>query len=60
MIDFDKVMLDPQTGGLKPEFVPDSTTGGPATSCTRTAPAISPWEWRSTSICWRPKQQARR
>jgi lysophospholipase L1-like esterase len=29
VIDFDKVTLDPQSGGLKPEFVPDSTTGGP-------------------------------
>jgi lysophospholipase L1-like esterase len=27
--DFDKATLDPETGGLKPEFVPDSTTGGP-------------------------------
>jgi lysophospholipase L1-like esterase len=29
VIDFDKVVLDPQSGGLKPEFVPESTTGGP-------------------------------
>ena len=28
VIDFDHATLDPQTGGLKPEFVPDSTTGG--------------------------------
>ena len=27
--DFDKATLDPQTGGLKAEFVPESTTGGP-------------------------------
>jgi lysophospholipase L1-like esterase len=27
--DFDKATLDPQTGGLKPEFIPESTTGGP-------------------------------
>jgi lysophospholipase L1-like esterase len=27
--DFDKATLDTATGGLKPEFVPDSTTGGP-------------------------------
>jgi lysophospholipase L1-like esterase len=27
--DFDEATLDPQTGGLRPEFVPDSTTGGP-------------------------------
>lgn len=29
VIDFDKVVLDPQSGGLKPEYVPESTTGGP-------------------------------
>ena len=29
VIDFDRATLDPQTGGLKPEFVPESTTGGP-------------------------------
>ena len=28
VIDFDKATLDPQTGGLKVEFVPESTTGG--------------------------------
>ena len=27
MIDFDKATIDPETGGLKPEFVPDSTIG---------------------------------
>ena len=27
--DFDKATIDPQTGGLRPEFVPESTTGGP-------------------------------
>ena len=29
VIDFDKAVLDPATGGMRPEFVPDSTTGGP-------------------------------
>jgi lysophospholipase L1-like esterase len=29
VIDFDKATLDPMSGGLKPEFVPESTTGGP-------------------------------
>jgi lysophospholipase L1-like esterase len=28
VIDFDKVTLDPQSGSLKPEFVPESTAGG--------------------------------
>ena len=27
--DFDRATVDPQTGGLRPEFVPDSTIGGP-------------------------------
>jgi len=27
--DFDKATIDPQTGELRAEFVPDSTTGGP-------------------------------
>ncbi len=27
--DFDAATLDPQTGGMRAEFVPDSTTGGP-------------------------------
>jgi hypothetical protein len=29
VVDFDKATLDAATGELKPEFVPDSTTGGP-------------------------------
>jgi lysophospholipase L1-like esterase len=29
MVDFNKVTLDPATGELKPEFVPDNTIGGP-------------------------------
>ena len=28
VIDFDKATFDPQSGGLKPEFIPESTTGG--------------------------------
>ncbi|HET7885962.1 MAG TPA: GDSL-type esterase/lipase family protein [Bradyrhizobium sp.] len=28
VIDFDKATLDPQSGGLKAEFIPESTTGG--------------------------------
>jgi len=27
--DFDKATLDPQTGGIKAEYIPESTTGGP-------------------------------
>ena len=29
VIDFDAVVRDPATGGMRAEFVPDSTTGGP-------------------------------
>jgi lysophospholipase L1-like esterase len=28
VVDFDRVILDPQTGGMRAEFVPESTTGG--------------------------------
>ena len=28
-IDFDEVIIDPSTGQMKAEFVPDSTIGGP-------------------------------
>ena len=28
VVDFDAATLDPSTGGIKPEFVPESTTGG--------------------------------
>ena len=29
VVDFDSATIDAATGGLKPEFVPESTTGGP-------------------------------
>ena len=29
VVDFDRVTIDPQTGGMKAEFVPDNTVGGP-------------------------------
>jgi lysophospholipase L1-like esterase len=29
VIDFDKATFDPESGGIRPEFVPESTTGGP-------------------------------
>src|SRR5258708_25988571 len=37
---------------------PKARPAGRATSSTPTAPAISPWEWRSTSTCSRPKRRA--
>lgn len=29
VVDFDRATLDPETGGMRAEFVPESTTGGP-------------------------------
>ena len=29
VVDFDRVTIDPQTGGMRAEFVPDNTVGGP-------------------------------
>jgi lysophospholipase L1-like esterase len=29
IVDFDAATLDPSTGGMRSEFVPESTTGGP-------------------------------
>lgn len=29
VLDFDKAILDPQTGGMRAEFIPDNTVGGP-------------------------------
>jgi lysophospholipase L1-like esterase len=29
VVEFDRATLDPATGGLRPEMIPDSTTGGP-------------------------------
>jgi len=29
VVDFDRVTYDTESGGLKPEFIPESTTGGP-------------------------------
>ena len=46
--DFDKATLDPETGSLRPEFIPDSTIGGPGIRCIPTEPAILPWERLST------------
>ena len=55
VIDFDAVILDPATGQMKPEFVPESTTGGPgdtsSSRCRRTASsrATSSSGWRRSS-----------
>jgi lysophospholipase L1-like esterase len=29
VVDFDQATIDPATGAMKAEFVPESTTGGP-------------------------------
>src|SRR5205814_3475551 len=40
--DFDAATLDPQTGGMRAEFVPESTSGGPADRIHRTPAAYLP------------------
>ena len=54
VVDFDQVTFDPHSGGLKPEFVPESTTGGPGDKLIPIAPVTSRWGWRSTWICSSP------
>ena len=39
VIDFDAVTLDPRSGGLKAEFIPESTTGGAGDKLHPTGPA---------------------
>jgi len=60
VIDFDKVALDPRTGSLKAEFVPESTTGGPG---DKLHPNRAGYLAMGESIdldLFKPKQQARR
>ncbi len=49
VIDFDKAVLNPETGEMRPEFVPDSTAGGPGDKLIRTGSATWRWANRSTS-----------
>jgi lysophospholipase L1-like esterase len=60
VIDFDKATLDTATGGLKPEFVPESTTGGPG---DKLHPNRAGYLAMGTSIdleLFKPRQQAKR
>jgi lysophospholipase L1-like esterase len=60
VIDFDKVTIDAQTGSLKPEFVPESTTGGPG---DKLHPNRAGYLAMGESIdlgLFKPKSQARR
>ena len=51
VIDFDKVTLDPRSGGSSRSSSPTAPPAETATSSTRTAWAISRWARRSISIC---------
>jgi lysophospholipase L1-like esterase len=58
--DFDKATLDPQTGGLKPEFVPESTTGGPGDKLHPNRAGYLAMGMLIDLDLIKPKQQARR
>jgi lysophospholipase L1-like esterase len=58
--DFDKATLDPQTGGLKPEFVPESTTGGPGDKLHPNRAGYLAMGMSIDLDLIKPKQQARR
>jgi len=59
-IDFDKATLDPETGGLRPEFVPDSTTGGPGDKLHPNRAGYLAMGMAIDLDLLTPKQQARR
>src|SRR6516164_6417130 len=44
--DFDAATLDPQTGGMRAEFVPESTTGGPGDKIHPNRVVTWRWAWR--------------
>jgi len=58
--DFDKATLDPQTGALRPEFVPESTTGGPGDKLHPNRAGYLAMGMSIDLDLIRPKQQARR
>ena len=60
VIDFDKATLDPETGGLRPEFVPDSTTGGPGDKLHPNRAGYLAMGMAIDLDLLAPKQQARR
>ena len=58
--DFDKATLDPQTGGLRPEFVPESTTGGPGDKLHPNRAGYLAMGMSIDLDLIKPKQEARR
>src|SRR5262249_29281366 len=60
VIDFDKATLDPQTAGLKAEFVPESTTGGAGGKVHPNPPRHSPVGKASAPDLLTPEPQGRR
>jgi hypothetical protein len=56
VVDFDAATLDPATGGLKMEFVPDSTAGGPGDKLhpNRTGYHAMGLRWMGSSWLRRP------
>jgi len=60
VVDFDKATLDTQTGGLKPEFVPESTTGGPGDKLHPNRAGYLAMGMSIDLDLIKPKQQARR
>jgi lysophospholipase L1-like esterase len=59
VIDFDKATFDPQSGGLKPEFVPESTTGGPGDKLHPNRAGYLAMGMAIDLDLFKPKQQAR-
>jgi lysophospholipase L1-like esterase len=60
VIDFDKATLDPQTGGLRAEFVPESTTGGPGDKLHPNRAGYLAMGMAIDLDLFTPKQQSRR
>jgi lysophospholipase L1-like esterase len=60
VIDFDKVVIDPQSGGLRPEFVPESTTGGPGDKLHPNRAGYLAMGQAIDLSLFKPKREARR
>ena len=58
--DFDKATLETQTGGLKPEYVPESTTGGPGDKLHPNRAGYLAMGMAIDLDLFKPKQQAKR
>jgi lysophospholipase L1-like esterase len=59
VIDFDKATLDEKTGGLKAEFVPESTTGGPGDKLHPNRAGYLAMGMAIDLELFKPKQQAK-